>query len=104
METYIDKVIEEMNIVAECVWKCEEDAYKRLTSYIEVWQQMLQQMLENMCYMQEQGVQVPFEIIMQQLDNFECALKKKDDFLLADVLKYELAETLKYYKGLMEIL
>ena len=36
-------------------------------------------------------------IIFQQIKNLENALRDKDDFMLADTLKYEISNTLNYY-------
>lgn len=100
---YIDNVIGEMSEIAELLWQAEEDAYQKLTEYVNGWQQILQEMINMMCRWTEEGKEIPLDIILCQLENFDMALTRKDDMMLADVLNFELKETLNYYKGLLEV-
>ena len=103
MKEHIDNVIEEMDEIVELLWRSEEEAYQKLVGYVNGWQQILQEMLEHMCLYIKEGKEIPLDIILCQLENFDMALKRKDDMMLADVLGFELKETLNYYKGLLEI-
>lgn len=103
MKEYIDNVIGEMNEVAEQLWQGDEAAYQKLAKYVNGWQQILQEMIDNMRCWTEEGKEIPLDIILCQLENFDMALTRKDDMMLADVLSFELKETLNYYKGLLEV-
>lgn len=98
----VDNVIGEMQKVVEMLWKCNADAYQRMNEYVSGWQVMLQEMMNRMCRWMEEGNEIPLDIIACQMENFEEAVTKKDDLMLADVLQFEFGETLKYYKGLLE--
>lgn len=102
MREKIDKVIGEMQNVAEMLWKCEAGAYQCMNEYVSGWQAVLQEMMNRMCRWTEEGNEIPLDIIVCQMENFETAVRKKDDLMLADVLQFEFGETLKYYKGLLE--
>ena len=101
MRKMIDNVIDEMKKTAEQLWKCEENSYQTVKEYMAGWQQVLQEMLKQMCQWVENGEDIPLDVILYQLENFNTALVKKDDMQLADVLYFELQETLKYYKDLL---
>ena len=103
MENQIEKMTKEMELVAKELWSGNESAYQILSGYIAGWQEFLQRMIDKMCQWAETGTEIPLDIILCQLENFEVAMNKKDDLMLADVLNFEWKETLKYYKGLLEI-
>lgn len=99
----VEETISEMKEIAVCLWQNDEQAYKKLAEQMGRWRRTLQEMLDYLAQMQSQGKEVPLAVIFQQLENFNLALQKKDDFMLADVLEFELAEALNYYKGIVEI-
>ena len=103
IKEYIDNVIGEMNGITEQLWQGNEEAYQKLSEYAKGWQQILQEMIANMCRWTEEGKEIPLDIVLCQLENFDMALTRKDDMMLADVLNFELKETLNYYKGLLEV-
>ena len=103
IKEYIDNVIGEMSEIAEQLWQAEEDVYQKLAEYVNGWQQILQEMINTMCQWTEEGKEIPLDIILCQLENFDMALTRKDDMMLADVLNFELKETLDYYKGLLKV-
>ena len=98
----IDKVMNEMKDVAAQLWKCDEGAYQQLSECMDDWQRLLQEMINRMCQWVKEGKEIPLDIVLCQIENFEVALSRKDSLMLADVLNFEFGETLKYYKGLLE--
>ena len=48
------------------------------------------------------GIEVPQEIILAQLQNLLEAFERKDQILLSDTLQFEIADTLQYYKEILQ--
>lgn len=47
------------------------------------------------------GIEIPVEILIEQLKNFIEAYKQKDIIMLADTMRYEIYNALDYYKNIL---
>lgn len=97
MVTQITTTIEEIDKVCNKLWQCDEEAYKEFKKLCEGWMEVINQVIIDLSLWKEQNESIPLEIVFQQVKNLETALNNKDDFMLADTLKYEINNTLEYY-------
>lgn len=47
-------------------------------------------------------IEIPTEILLQQLQNLEISIRNKDIVLLADTLEYEVCESISFYMQLLK--
>lgn len=47
------------------------------------------------------GFQIPKDVLLCQVKNFITSYEKKDPLMLADVLKYEISESLMFYREIL---
>ena len=88
----ITQVVGEMKFLSDKLLCGDEDAYKEFEKYCADWMKVINLIL----------IKIPLDIIYQQIQNLEIALKTKDDFMLADTLRYEISNVLEYYLELVE--
>lgn len=98
----ITQVVGEMKLVSDKLLCCDEHAYKEFEKYCADWMNVINQVLTDLLLWHENMTEIPLDVIYQQIQNLENALKTKDDFMLADTLKYELSNVLNYYLELVE--
>lgn len=81
-----EKVELELRQSQDGVW---EHLAKILPDIIGVYQQFVE-LVNN-------GVEIPIDVLIQQLENFETAYGQKDMVVLADTLEYEIKEGICFY-------
>ena len=59
--------------------------------------EIINKVLTDLSIWGKQDNDIPLDVIFRQIKNLENALRDKDDFMLADTLKYEISNTLNYY-------
>lgn len=90
-------VIDELNEVSIKLWQCNEESYKEFEKKCADWMRIINQVLTDLSIWKQQNNDIALDVIFQQIKNLENALQYKDDFMLADTLKYEISNTLNYY-------
>lgn len=90
-------LIDELDEVSIKLWQCNEEAYKVFERKCTGWMEIINKVLTDLSIWGQQDNDIPLDIIFQQIKNLENALRDKDDFMLADTLKYEISNTLNYY-------
>ncbi len=98
----ITQVVGEMKAVSDKLLCGDEDAYKEFEKYCADWMKVINLILMDFSAWHETVTKIPLDIIYQQIQNLEIALKTKDDFMLADTLRYEISNVLEYYLELVE--
>lgn len=93
----ITQTIKEMEHVSDKLLCCEEDAYLEFERQCGKWMNVINQVLTELSVWKQVEENFSIGIILQQIRNLETALKNKDDFMLADTLKYEISKMLEYY-------
>ncbi|MBQ3544342.1 MAG: hypothetical protein IJA34_05065 [Lachnospiraceae bacterium] len=58
--------------------------------------------IEMIPKLQQLGVDIPIEVILQQLKNLVDAYEYRDSMLLADTLRYEINDSLQVYLEILE--
>lgn len=54
-------------------------------------------MVTHLLQLKQNGVDIPIEIVMTQMENLKNSYANKDMVLLADVLQYEIGDTIDFY-------
>lgn len=60
------------------------------------------QELFKMAEIYQDELEIPTDILLQQLQNFEQSYQQHDIVLLADALEYELAESISFYLEILK--
>ena len=68
-----------------------------LPELVQIFQALL-----AMAETQKEDVEIPTDILLQQLENFEQFYKQGDIVQLADTLEYEMKETVSFYLEILE--
>ena len=99
----VEKAICEVNQIYDLIWQGEgEMAINQFSRQVTMIGKILQELISNIPALDEAGVQLPVDIIMQQMNNLTDALQYKDEVMLADTLRYEIGETLNVYLEILK--
>lgn len=91
----IEEVIEKITQEA-CL--SEEEAFPSLEGYIQDIVAIYMSLIEALPAYKEQGIDLPEEVILQQVKNLEEAIQHKDMIKLYDTLKFEVLDTFNLYR------
>ena len=80
----------------------DREAYKDINEQMPVINELFVDIIRNINIFKENGIDVSENIIMMQLENMIDGLENKDDVKLADTLEYEISETIRAYKDIIE--
>lgn len=83
---------------------CENNttpAMKEVSRIMPELNNVIMKLISEIPYYRQLGVDLPEKVILEQLNNLLVAFEQKDTIMLADSLKYELADTLEVYKEIL---
>lgn len=83
---------------------CENNttpAMKEISRIMPEINNLIMKLISEIPYYRQLGVDLPDDVILAQLNNLLEAFEQKDTIMLADSLKYELADTLEVYKEIL---
>lgn len=99
----VEKAICEVNQTYDLIWQGEGGmAINQFSRQVTMIGKILQELISNIPALDEAGVQLPVDVIMQQMHNLTDALQYKDEVRLADTLRYEIGETLNVYLEILK--
>lgn len=93
----VKEVIEKIQSEA-CV--SEEETFRALEGYLPDIIAVYMALIEELPVYKQQGVELPEDVILQQVRNLEEAVQHKDMIKLYDTLKYEVLNTFEIYHEL----
>ncbi len=79
----------------------QEHAVAHTTEMLPELVQIFQALLA-MAETQKEDVEIPTDILLQQLENFEQFYRQGDIVQLADTLQYEMKETVSFYLEILK--
>lgn len=99
------KKIEEINQIVNSIEKVNTEIY--LGNYGKAFimtgemlkeiSEIMQDLIKYIPTLAECGIDIPIEVVMQQLNNLMQAYENKDSMMLWDTLNYEIKDTFEYY-------
>lgn len=104
MNNFDDKIKKSYDVVSQidsiyekiCLTYYEE-AYSELTKLIGDINAIISQLLDKADVLSKLDINVPCEVINNQLLNFVDAYEHRDYMMISDVLRYEIRETMMFY-------
>lgn len=72
--------------------QCLEHAAELLPDMIHIFQELF-----AMADRRQEGIEIPVDVLEQQLENFEHSYRQRDIVQLADTLEYEILESICFY-------
>ena len=76
-------------------------AMKAINQIMPELNEIIMKLISEIPYYRKQGVDLPEDVILAQLQNLLEAFEHSDIVMLADTLKYELTATLKVYEEIL---
>ncbi len=98
-EAILDKI---KDIIINLRQGKDKEAYKNINEQMPVINELFVDIIRNINIIKEKGIDVSENIVMMQLENMIDGLENKDDVKLADTLEYEISETIRAYKDIIE--
>lgn len=106
----MNEKIERMNgIMADIndiyVMLCQGDvseAFQKLASVVANVNGVLAELINNIPKLCQYDINIPSDVILQQLNNMLEAYENRDTILLSDTLHYEITDTLQFYKEILQ--
>ena len=95
----IEKIDDCYNDFTRCDIK---KGYEKLKDYISDINKIFMEFIAIIPKLKELGVDIPSDVLIQQLKNLLEAYEYRDSMLLADTLRYEIIDTLSLYVEIME--
>ncbi len=74
-----------------------KEGFDALTKLMPELSKNLGEFLDNAGKFSEMGIDIPEDVIVQQIHNLAEAIENKDSILLTDTLNYEIKNTLLFY-------
>ena len=96
----IDKFKEMKNRIEEVVrilLRDDRENINKVDQLIKDMAPLLSDMVTHLLQLKQNGVDIPIEIVMAQMENLKNSYANKDMVLLADVLQYEIGDTIDFY-------
>lgn len=96
----IDKFKEMKNRIEEVVRILlidDRENINKVDQLIKDMAPLLSDMVTHLLQLKQNGVDIPIEIVMTQMENLKNSYANKDMVLLADVLQYEIGDTIDFY-------
>ncbi|MBE5963303.1 MAG: hypothetical protein E7252_00010 [Lachnospira sp.] len=96
----IDKFKEMKNRIEEVVrilLRDDRENINKVDQLIKDMAPLLSDMVTHLLQLKQNGVDIPIEIVMTQMENLKNSYANKDMVLLADVLQYEIGDTIDFY-------
>lgn len=79
-----------------------EKAYQALSKVITSIAAMVTEFIENSQIFIQYGIEVPKEILLEQLQNLLDGFQNRDYIMIADTLHYEISDSLQFYIEILE--
>lgn len=98
----IDNVLREIDIAVECIWKISINVFDEINPVILEVNDLIADILNRVDEFKAYEIDVPIDVVINQLHNMEEGLKYRDKILVADTLEYEIKPTILYYKDIVE--
>lgn len=105
MNERLDKVNQLIEKVDKCYMefcKSEKDGFAEFQNIVSEISFVFEEFLSQAEYIGSLGVEVPTDMLVQQLTNMTEACKNIDSVMLADTLRYEVSETLAFYSEIIK--
>lgn len=103
MKNDIKKLINKIDNIYVNISKCDiNTAYTMLNEIMPDINKCLMEFVSKIPELNKLGVDIPTDVIVQQLKNLLEAYKYKDSMLLADTLHYEINDTLTVYLEIIQ--
>lgn len=99
----INELINNNNCICNMIYKGEEvKAFENIRYVIKVNNDIFTEFFSLVPLLKQLGVDIPIEVIAQQLNNLIIAYEKHDSMLLADTLRYEINDSLQVYLEILQ--
>ena len=98
----IDHVLKEIDMAVECIWKISMNVFDEINPVILEVNNLIAEFLNRVNEFKSYEIDVPIDVVINQLHNMEEGLKHRDKILVADTLEYEIKPTILYYKDIVE--
>lgn len=82
----------------ECL--CEEETFSSIECYLQDVVEVYMALIEELSFFREAGIDLPEDVILQQVKNLEEAMLHKDVIKLYDTFKYEVLNTFEVYRDI----
>lgn len=106
MGFYMDKEIDKLLLRLEELYKLfymdkEKEAFGGVSEVIGQINTVMLNFIKDIPEFNKKGANIPSDVVIAQLNNFMDALKYKDSIMMGDCIKYELMDSLSFYKELL---
>lgn len=99
----IENILGELDQIIRYLCMSEsKQAFTKLATIMPDLNGLIGQLLSEIPYYRELGVDLPEDIILAQLQNLIDGMQHKDIVMLMDALNYEIGDTLQVYKEILE--
>lgn len=87
-----------INVIESETYLSEEYVFPRLEQYLKDLIAVYMQLIQDLPGLKARGIDLPEDVILQQVKNLDDAVAHKDMILLRDTMKYEVLNTLQVYR------
>lgn len=98
----VKEVEKTLKLVGQSLMEYSDTAYEstvRMTRYIST---IYEDLIQLIPFLKEQGVDIPLDILVAQLNNYSKAIENKDIMMLTDSINYEVLDTVSLYREILE--
>lgn len=99
----IEEIISEINEIYKKL--CQGDTnegFRKFALQVANINGIFTELIDNIPKLWQYDIDIPSDVIIQQLNNMLESYEKKDVMMLTDTLRYEITDTLQFYKEVLQ--
>lgn len=98
----IERIIEQLDEVYMSLCIDEAKGFEKFNIVVSDLSEQIGEIVSKASDISQMGVDIPVEVIVSQLNNITEACTNLDSIMLADTVRYEIRETLVFYKEILQ--
>jgi len=96
-----EKLLIQIDAIVDKIWKNQKNLNKELASCIKDINGILRDFIGRIEEFKNYGIEVPEDVILNQIKNLMNGYEEKDSILLADTMEYEIKNTILFYTDIL---
>ena len=97
-----NKLNKKIDIAVNDIWENMGNVREKINPCIIEIQTVLKEFMDRVSEFQKLGVDIPMNVILEQLNNMVSGMEYGDMILLADTLEYEIKNTILFYTDILK--
>ena len=95
------RLLDKIHDVTDEIWENQGGNNRKIIECIKEINVVLQEFIQRIEEFRQYGVDIPEQVILEQMRNLMSGFESKDSVLLADTMDYEITNTILFYNDIL---